>query len=151
MASLVAPLDLPSGELWLLPRLSSRVGAASADANGAVVVCLVLFLSLPAWPCLGFGLCWLASAPATLEEVLGSWRDSFCLALRCRRGMGAGSGFTLASAGSVDVGAIRPKLSAVGLLELSRRLLSGPFVSSPSAVSLSLAVTSSFCVLSISS
>jgi len=152
VVSLVAPLAPPSSELWLFPRLSSGVGAACADPNGVVVVCVFISLSLPASrPCLGFGLSWLVLAPAALEEVFGSWRGSCCLPSMCHRGMGAGSGFTLASASSVDVGAIRPNLSAVGPLELSRKLLSGLFVLSPSAVSLSLDVTSSFCVLSISS
>jgi len=152
VVSLVASWAPTSGELWLFPRLSSGVGAVDVGPKGVAVICPFLHLSLPAWrPCLGFGLNWLASAPAALGEVFGSWRDSFCLPLRCRRGMGTGIGFTLASAWCVDVGAICPKLSAVGPLEFSCKLLSGPCVQFPRMVSLSLAVTFSFCVLAISS
>ena len=95
LVSLVVPLAPPPGELWLVPCLSSGVGAASGDLNGVAILGIILTLSLPASRlCLGCRLCWLVAVPAAPEEVFGSWG---CL----------GPSFAWTIAGSADVSAIR--------------------------------------------
>ena len=65
--------------------------------------------------------------------------------------MGTGSELTGIAVGGVIVGVTCPRLGAVVSFEFLRRLLPGPFVSSPPAVALTLVGTSNFIVVSFSS